>query len=225
MTEMPELYRVFLSLSQTHTRIKHAAPCLRSLFSAFILLPSSCATFNLCSVYSCLMSCLAARIFIGFLDAWTFLDGRTDRLCCTMAEVNLESEESVWVVCMSSIQPSPKGFIIFLLGTLRTKDGIKILIDLDPGGHAWEFSNASVELGEDFVIQLHHFLHGLLCNCYGGFLQTCHWSVRENKGANTLGPNTIIINTTRVELAKLAEKHAQQTPIKLKEIKMFLEIA
>lgn len=67
-----------------------------------------------------------------------------------------------------------RGFNIFLLWTLRTKYGVKILVNLDPGGHAWKFSNPSVELGEDFVIQLHHFLHCLLGNCYGGFLETCH---------------------------------------------------
>lgn len=58
-----------------------------------------------------------------------------------------------------------RSFFILLLGTLRTKDGVKILVDLDPGGHAWKFSNAFVELGEDFVIKLHHFLHSLLSNC------------------------------------------------------------
>ena len=60
-----------------------------SLFSAFILLLSSRPTLSLCSVYSWRMSCRAASIFTGFLEDWTFLDGRTARLCCTMAEVNL----------------------------------------------------------------------------------------------------------------------------------------
>ena len=63
---------------------------------------------------------------------------------------------------------------IFLLGTLRPKDGVKVFTDLDPGGHARKFSHTSVELGKDFIIQLHHFLHCLLSHCYGGFLQTCH---------------------------------------------------
>lgn len=89
------------------------------------------------------------------------------------------------MTCRGYMQPYTsdvtRNLNIFLLGTLRTKDGVKILIDLDPGGHAWKFSNAPVELGEDFVIQLHHLLHCLLSNCYGGFLQTCHWETKKNK--------------------------------------------
>lgn len=65
-------------------------------------------------------------------------------------------------------------FSIFLLGTLRTKDGVKVLTDLNPCGHAWKFSNTSVKPGEDLIIQLHDFLHCLLCHRYGGFLETCN---------------------------------------------------
>lgn len=39
------------------------------------------------------MSSLAASIFRGFLDDWTFREGRTERLCCTMAEANLGGNE------------------------------------------------------------------------------------------------------------------------------------
>lgn len=39
------------------------------------------------------MSSLAASIFRGFLDDWTFLDGLTARLCCAKAEVNLDREK------------------------------------------------------------------------------------------------------------------------------------
>lgn len=60
-----------------------------SLFSAFILLLSSRPTLSLCSVYSCLMSSLAASIFRGFLDDWTLRAGRTARLCCSISEVSL----------------------------------------------------------------------------------------------------------------------------------------
>lgn len=65
------------------------APHPHSLFSAFILLLSSRPMLSLCSVYSCLMSSLAASDFRGFLDACTLRAGRTARLCCTISEVSL----------------------------------------------------------------------------------------------------------------------------------------
>lgn len=66
---------------------------------------------------------------------------------------------------LTGIEPSPRSRIGHLLRALATKDGVEILADLDPGGHAREFGNASVELGEDFVVQLHHFLHCPIGNC------------------------------------------------------------
>lgn len=69
---------------------------------------------------------------------------------------------------------SVKGFRVFSLGTLGAKNGIEILVDLDPGGHAREFGDTPVELGEDFIIQFHDFLHCLFSDCYGRFLQPCH---------------------------------------------------
>ena len=64
-----------------------------SLFSAFILLLSSSPMLSLCSVYSCLMSSLAASIFRGFLEAWTLRTGRTARLCWTISEVSLRRRQ------------------------------------------------------------------------------------------------------------------------------------
>lgn len=110
------------------------------------------------------------------------------------------------MTCMCSVQPSTtaviRSFIIFLLGTLRTKDGVKILTDLDPGGHAWKFRNASVELWEDFIIQLHHFLHCLLGHCYGGFLQTCHWSTKKNRTETRLASNLIYNIDTQLAICR-----------------------
>lgn len=62
--------------------------------------------------------------------------------------------------------------IFFLLGTLRTKNGIKVIIDFNSGGNPWEFCNTPVELGENFIVQFHDLLHCLLSDCYGGFLKT-----------------------------------------------------
>lgn len=69
-------------------------------FSALILLVSSCATFSRCSMYSCLMSSLDASIFRGFLDAWTFRDGRTNRLWSIMAEASLGGSREGYPACL-----------------------------------------------------------------------------------------------------------------------------
>lgn len=68
------------------------APPPHLLFSAFILLLSSRPMLSLCSVYSCLMSSLAASDFSGFRDATTLRAGRTARLCCTISEISLRGE-------------------------------------------------------------------------------------------------------------------------------------
>lgn len=79
-----------LALDQAYVEsLLYVLPLVYSLFSCFILLLSSRPMLSLCSVYSCLMSSLAASIFRGFLDDWTLRTGRTDRLCSTMAEVSL----------------------------------------------------------------------------------------------------------------------------------------
>lgn len=65
---------------------------------------------------------------------------------------------------------------IYSLWTLRTKNGIKVLIELDAGGRVRERRRASVELGEDLVVQPHHLLHGLLCYGERGLLEPCYWA-------------------------------------------------
>lgn len=108
--------------SFTQSYFKCSSICLEncgqhvhSFFSAFILLLSSCPTFSLCSVYSCLMSSLAASIFRGFLDDWTFREGRTERLCCTMAEANLGGNEhsSVCMKMIREMMSCHQGFSLF----------------------------------------------------------------------------------------------------------------
>lgn len=66
--------------------------------------------------------------------------------------------------------------LIFLLGTMRTKNGVKVLVDFDSSGNPREFSDTPVELWENFIVQFHDLLHCLLRDCYGGFLETSHWA-------------------------------------------------
>lgn len=63
---------------------------------------------------------------------------------------------------------------IYSLWTLRTKNGIKVLIELDPGRLVRELCHVSVELGEDLVIKSHHLLHGLLSDGERGLLKPCY---------------------------------------------------
>lgn len=69
---------------------------------------------------------------------------------------------------------------LYSLWSLRTKNGIKILIEFNPCWLAREFCHMLVELGEDFIIKFHDLLHGLLGDCESGFLQTCHYQEEPN---------------------------------------------
>lgn len=63
---------------------------------------------------------------------------------------------------------------LYSLWSLRTKNGIKVLVDFNPRRHVWEFCDVLVELGEYLIIELHDLLHSFLCDSERGFLQTCH---------------------------------------------------
>lgn len=63
---------------------------------------------------------------------------------------------------------------LYSLWSLRTKNGIKVLVDFNPRRHVGEFCDVLVELGEYLIIELHDLLHSFLCDSERGFLQTCH---------------------------------------------------
>lgn len=152
-----------------------------SLFSCFILLLSRRPMFSLCSVYSCLMSSRTANIFRGFLEDWTFLAGRTARLCCTISEVNLTRSRKMkgsqsYYFFIIDIQCS--GFesctysSSMLPGHLCSKDGIKIVIDFHLAGDLGHILCVPIKLIEGFIIQGHDLLNRFLCDRNGGLLKT-----------------------------------------------------
>lgn len=93
-----------------------------------------------------------------------------------MAEASLEGSTGLFVKAGmgTGTGDGDRDGRFYSLWSLRTKNGIKILMDFNPRWHARKFCNVLVELGEYFIIELHDLLHSLLCDCERGFLQTCH---------------------------------------------------
>lgn len=171
------LYTLSVFVSHTLHLLIHP----HSLFSAFILLLSSRPMLSLCSVYSCLMSSLAASIFRGFLDAWTLRVGRTARLCCTMSDVSLRGRPQV-MGYIDRTNMTQSGLLLVLKKTtsgmehllchLSAEDGVKVVIYLHLVGDGGQVLHLAVELGKGFIFETHHFLYLLLCHCDGRFWQS-----------------------------------------------------
>ena len=87
---------------------------------------------------------------------------------------------------------------LYSLWSPRTKNGIKVLVDFDSGGRAGELCHVLVELGEDFVVQPHDLLHGLLGDRERGLLQTGHCAQRMRKSAVTLSREDLQLRNTNL---------------------------
>ena len=60
---------------------------------------------------------------------------------------------------------APRG----LHGHVGAEDGIKVLLDIHRAAQLGQIGRMAVELGEDLIVEVHHFLHLLLRHRDGGF--------------------------------------------------------